>query len=79
MSRLTMFRIMSQEQQNLLSLVKTSAQVHLDIILANPEVYLGTFRYGVDFVWGMPSLYIFMLFFPPLNIFHPLPSLALLT
>lgn len=45
-------RIMSEEQQKLIHLAKASAQRHLSIIISNPDVYLGTFRYGMDFVWG---------------------------
>jgi len=45
--------IMSDSQQNLIRLAKVSAQRHLSIILSNPELYIATFRYGMDFVWGM--------------------------
>lgn len=51
--KLTMTRIMSDSQQNLIRLAKVSAQRHLSIILSNPELYIATFRYGMDFVWGM--------------------------
>ncbi len=48
--------IMSDSQQNLIHLAKISAQRHLSIILASPELYIATFRYGMDFVWGRQTL-----------------------
>ena len=51
--KLTITRIMSDSQQNLIRLAKVSAQRHLSIILSKPELYIATFRYGMDFVWGM--------------------------
>lgn len=47
--------IMSEEQRNLIQLAKTSAHRHLANIISDPQVYLGTFRYGMDFVWGKAS------------------------
>lgn len=52
-------RIMSDEQRNLVHLAKSSAQSHLSTILSSPKLYLGTLRYGMDFVWG--KLFIKML------------------
>lgn len=43
---------MSDPQRNFIQLAKSSAQRHLSTIVANPELYLGTFRYGMEFVWG---------------------------
>jgi hypothetical protein len=43
---------MSEEQQNLIHLARMSAQRHLSTMISNAERYLGTFRYGMDFVWG---------------------------
>jgi len=44
---------MTEEQQNLIHLARMAAQSHLSIMISNPEKYLGTFRYGMDFVWGI--------------------------
>lgn len=44
--------IMSDPQRNLVYLAKASAQRHLCTIISNPVLYLATFRYGMDFVWG---------------------------
>lgn len=53
-TELTMcFRIMSEEERSLVHLARTSAQRHMSLIISNPELYLATFRYGMDFVWGM--------------------------
>jgi len=53
------YRIMSDEQRNLISLAKLSAQRHLATILSNPDLYVATFRYGMDFVWGTFFVLIF--------------------
>jgi hypothetical protein len=43
---------MTDPQRNLIHLAKASAQRHLTTIISNPTLYLATFRYGMDFVWG---------------------------
>jgi len=44
---------MTEEQQNLIHLARIAAQSHLSIMISSPEKYLATFRYGMDFVWGI--------------------------
>jgi len=53
--------IMSDEQRNLISLAKLSAQRHLAIILSNPDLYVATFRYGMDFVWAKCAFSVLLL------------------
>ena len=45
--------LMTEEQQNLIHLARIAAESHLSIMISSPEKYLATFRYGMDFVWGM--------------------------
>ncbi|PVH76092.1 hypothetical protein DL98DRAFT_465595 [Cadophora sp. DSE1049] len=53
--------IMSDSQQNLIRLAKVSAQRHLSIILSRPELYITTFRYGMDFVWAKCAFSVLLL------------------
>jgi hypothetical protein len=48
----TCLSIMSYPQRNLIHLAKASAERHLSTIISDPVLYLATFRYGMDFVWG---------------------------
>lgn len=47
---------MSDSQQSLIRQAKISAQRHLSTILSNPGLYLATFQYGMDFVWGKSEI-----------------------
>ncbi|KUJ08937.1 uncharacterized protein LY89DRAFT_690509 [Mollisia scopiformis] len=53
--------IMSDSQRNLIQLAKSSAQRHLSTIISNPKLYLGTFRYGMDFVWAKCAFSVLLL------------------
>ena len=54
---------MSEEQQKVVHQAEASARRHLSILISSPDVYLSTFRYGMDFVWGM-ALSLFARFLP---------------
>ncbi|KAH9208281.1 hypothetical protein DL95DRAFT_395391 [Leptodontidium sp. 2 PMI_412] len=53
--------IMSDSQQNLIHQAKISAQRHLSTILSNPELYIATFQYGMDFVWAKCAFSVLLL------------------
>ncbi|KAH7370946.1 C6 zinc finger domain protein [Rhexocercosporidium sp. MPI-PUGE-AT-0058] len=53
--------IMSDSQQNLIHQAKISAQRHLSIILSNPELYIVTFQFGMDFVWAKCAFSVLLL------------------
>ncbi|TVY62878.1 hypothetical protein LSUE1_G006676 [Lachnellula suecica] len=53
--------IMSEEQRNLIRLAKISAQRHMSTIMSNTGLYLGGFRYGMDFVWAKCAFSVLLL------------------
>lgn len=52
---------MSDSQRHLIDLARNSAQRHISIILSDPERYLATFRYGMDFVWAKCAFSVLLL------------------